>query len=231
MSEIFRRTLRERRAILWIGLPLVGLSVVPVALGASVEAAFGAGALMMVLFSAGLVSRDVRSGALQMLLARPLYRSTYLLGRFLGVLALESVFLAGAGLCASGVGLLSHHPVSAGALLVSAAGTLLQTSLYAALLLLFSTFLPGFGDVLAYVLLWIVFGVGTQIAAAMQRESLQRLVSAAKNQVLPEPSWVAILRTGRWLDPAAGAWALALAGALALAAFIFSRRELSYAND
>ena len=231
MIEIFRRTLRERRAILWIGLPLVGLSVVPVALGAPAEAAFTAGALMMVLFSAGIVSRDIRSGALQMLLARPIHRSTYLLGRFLGAVALEGVFLAGAGLCAAGVGLLSHHPVSIGALLIPAAGTILQTSLYAALILLFSTFLPGFGDVLAYVLLWIVFAVGAQIAGAMRHEGLQKLVSASKDQVLPEPSWAAILHAGRWLVPAAGAWALALAGSLALAAFIFSRRELSYAND
>ncbi len=231
MREILRRTLRERWPVLLAGIPLLALSVLPVALGASAEAAFGAGALMMVLFSAGIVSRDIRSGALQMLLARPIYRSTYLFGRFLGALALEGLYLLAAGLSAWAAGRIFGHPVSPGALLLPAAGTFLQTSLYGAILLLFSTFLPGYGDVLTYVLLWIVFGVGLQISAAAHAERLERVVSTVKGQILPEPAWALLLRSGRWLDRDAGAWALALAGALSLAALIFSKRELSYASD
>lgn len=231
MIEVLRRTMRERWPLLLIGLPLLFLSVVPVALGAPPETAFGAGALMMVIFAAGIVARDIRSGTVQMILARPLRRSGYLFGRYFGVVFLEAIFLAGAAAAGWAVGQISHHPVPMGVELLAALGRLLQASLYGALLLLFSTFLPGYGDVLGYVLLWILFGIGGQIAAALERDAVRRVIGTVKNQVLPEPPWEGILRSGRWLHPAAGAWALAVAGALAVATLVFSAREFSYAHE
>jgi ABC-type transport system involved in multi-copper enzyme maturation permease subunit len=231
MREVLRRTVRERWRYLLVGALLIGFGALAVAAGGPAGTAFAGSSLMVVLFSSGIVSRDARSGTLQMLLARPIRRSDYLLGRYLGVLTLEACFLAAAFLIAWATGALSHHAVPVRETLLSGAGYFLQSSLYAALILCFSTFVAGYGDVLTYVLLWVLMGAGIQIGRALELPRLRTVFEFLKNQILPEPGWAKILSAQKWLAPEAGAWALAVAGFLALAALIFSRRQFSYASE
>ena len=100
-----------------------------------------------------------------MILARPIRRTSYLFGRYLGILRPTRIFLAGrpglAVLFAVGAAARwSTHgrrppsrstPLGRG----DGGGAFLNALLFAAILLFFSTFLRGYADVLAYLVLSI----------------------------------------------------------------------------
>jgi ABC-type transport system involved in multi-copper enzyme maturation permease subunit len=228
--EIVRRTLRQRWKLLLIGFALSLIGILAEAGGAGADAVFAPTILVAVLLSIGIVARDVRTGAVQMILARPIRRSSYLAGRYLGVVVLIGAFVA-VNLLAGAV---ATPSASRGALvpgLVSAAtAAFLQGGLTAALILFFSTFLPGVGDVIFYVLLQLGFDLVYGLSRARSARAAAALL-AAKSQILPDPDWGRVFSDGRWLDPAVAAWILALTAALAGANWIFSRRQFGYGRD
>jgi ABC-type transport system involved in multi-copper enzyme maturation permease subunit len=200
--------------------------------------AFQTASLALIALGAGVVSRDISSGAVQMILARPISRTGYLLGRWLGVLWAFTLFLALTGvlvvLFSFAVFPAMHasvEPLSLPSLLRGGASALLDGVLFSATLLCLSTFLPGYGDLIAYFLLVVGLGSLQSLGGALKRPALETAARLVHENLMPDPDWTELL-SGRWatLD-AAARWALAVAGLMLVAALIFRRRQFAYGQD
>ena len=131
--------------------------------------------LLAILVSAGAVAGEVDSGALQSVLARPLRRSTVLLGKFLGLgalLAAYTALLQAAVLVLAAVLAGGHLPDPA-----AVVGWLcLEPVILLALTLLGSTFLPTVANGAACVLLYGIAVAGgslEQLGTFIGRPGLQ----------------------------------------------------------
>jgi ABC-type transport system involved in multi-copper enzyme maturation permease subunit len=228
--EMVRRFLRQK-----LGSPLILIGMAAFALLFAI--AFGGradtGASLIVLFvlAAGSVSRDASSGALQMILARPIRRSEYLFGRYLGIAAAFAIFLFATFALALLFPFLASTDVNAAATARALAGSFLQGMLVAAMLVFFSTFLPGYADVLGFFLLGLLLGVPGILAQWLKVPWLARLGTALHENVSPTVPWDEVLRGENPLRVTTGRFALALVGFLAAALVIFSRREFTYGQD
>lgn len=180
--------------------------------------------------AAGSVSRDVSSGALQMILSRPIRRTEYLFGRYLGILASYGLFLAVTSALIFLVVQLTTGSTAEDASplrLVLLAGDAFATGAFqAAILLMFSTFLPGIADLLGLLVLFLVLHL-----PPWNKTWLRNAADAARENLLPQVSWNEALRGAGILGAATGRWVFALTVYLVLAAVIFSRRELPYGQD
>ena len=241
MIEMVRRFLRQK-----FGSPAIAIALGVMALLTAVtaalsdpERALSTGFVAIVLIAAGSVSKDASGGALQMILTRPIPRSTYLFGRYFGILAAYAIFLALTG--ALTVLLANTLPRLPGARTPSGfamlplgrglAGAFLDALLFAAILLFFSTFLRGYADVLAYVVLSIFLSLLPGFGRAIGKPWLQRGAEALRKNVLPDVDWSEVLRGHQVLAEPTGRWVLAVAVFLSLAAIVFSKREFSYGHD
>jgi ABC-2 family transporter len=239
--EMVRRYLRQKfgsvGVVIALGL-LALLTAFPLAASGH-EASFeSSGFLTILILAAASVSKDASSGTLQMILARPIRRVDYLLGRYCGILLAYGVCLAvTAGIALALSPLLrvllggGGGPLSLTGMARGAAGALLSGALFASILLLFSTFLPGYGDVLAYLLLSLLLALPEILGPPLGLPWLSKIGPVARDNVLPRVAWGEVLRGNRVLSAEVGAYALAVAAYLTLAAVIFSRREFSYGRD
>jgi len=238
--EMARRFLRQRFGSPAMATALGVLAVMTALQGAlsGPEQALGAGFLAILLISAGSVSRDISGGAIQMILSRPIRRTSYLYGRYAGILAAYAIFLA----VAAGLTLLlsaifpriigaAAAPIRLGAIGRGVGTAFADALLFSAILLFFSTFLRGYADVLAYILLSILLGLLPGLGSALRKPWLARAGEKIRENVLPKVDWSEIFQGRGLLGDATGRWALALAAFLALAAIVFSRREFSYGQD
>jgi ABC-2 family transporter len=233
MSEMVRRFLHQRfgNPGLVLGLAAIGILTMISLMSGRGGTAF----LALLLLTPGVISRDVSSGTAQMILARPIRRSDYVLGRYLGVLVSYVVFL--------GVALLlaliarpffstffgSRSAIGVGEMMGVAGSDWLEGALFAATLLFFSTFLPGFGDLLAYFLLQI--GLTVMQGLGRQYPWLGRFATITRANVFPDVDWSAVFRGDGAFSASTGRFVLALSVFLIGALFIFSRREFSYGQD
>jgi ABC-type transport system involved in multi-copper enzyme maturation permease subunit len=231
MTAMVERFLRQK-----FESPLVVVTLAVLALLVATPPALSAGPARLVallLIASGAVSRDASSGALQIILARPISRTEYLGGRLLGVMAAYAIFLAAATIFAF---LLSFQLGNMAALLSPAlpralAGAFLDGLQVAALLLFFSTFLPTFGDALGYLFLWISFSAAAGFGTALGRDGLARAASVVQANVLPEVRWNAVFSGRDIPTEALGRWVLAVAVCFVLAAVVLNRREFAYGQD
>ncbi|MCA1581597.1 MAG: hypothetical protein LC796_09440 [Acidobacteria bacterium] len=235
MKEMIRRYMAQKLGSVGACLSLLLIAI----LSAMMLQAGRPGLTVFVLFvlAGGLVSRDASSGALQMILSRPILRVEYLLGRYFGVMIAFAGYLVFTFLLAVGIdrlarvaGASSQSSFSAATALARSAEELPKGALYAAVLLFFSTFLRGFGDVLAFVIGSVILNLVPQLAMGLQKPGIVRFFRAAGANLTPEPEWSRVFH-GALLQPPAGRYALALAGYLLLAIVIFNRREFSYGAD
>jgi hypothetical protein len=180
--------------------------------------------------AAASVSRDVSSGALQMILSRPIRRTQYLFGRYVGILVSFALFLVFTSLLAFVVVSLAAPgaaaEVSPARLAALTGETFLSGAFPAAILLFFSTFLPGIADLLGLLILSIVLHLPGSAGSV-----LWRVAEVARENMLPDVLWKDVLGGQGVALAAAGRWVFALTVYLALAAVVFSRRELPYGND
>ena len=165
-----------------------------------------------------------------MILSRPIRRTQYLFGRYAGILVAFALFLVFTSLVAFVVVSLAA-PAMAGSvsparLATLTYETLLSGAFTSAILLFFSTFLPGIADLLGLLMLYIVLhlpgGYGTVFT---------RVSEVARENMVPEVSWSDAFRGQGFALAAAGRWVFALTVYRALAAVVFSRRELPYGHD
>jgi len=216
--------------------PLVTVTLAVLALLVAAPPALSGGPARLVallLIASGAVSRDASSGALQMILARPISRTEYLGGRLLGIMAAWAIFLAAATIFAvvlafryGGTELLRSWSLPR--LLV---GALLDGLQVAVLLLLFSTFLPAFGDALGFLFLFIAFSTASAFATAVGKTSLAKAARVAQENLLPEVRWESALSGHAFPAEALGRWILAVTLCFVLAAVVLSRKEFAYGQD
>lgn len=236
MIEMVRRFLRQK---LGSPLTLIALSFLALLSALSMAASSNpqggleglARGLVVFLLSEGLSGRDEASGALQMILARPVRRTEYLVGRYLGVLACFVIFLVASALASIALSPLFGTRPDGRALLVSLGGGLLDAALLAAVLAFFGTFLPGWGNVLAYVMIYLGITVPAALAIPLHRPNIASVINTIRQNVLPLVSWHEVLRGQNVLRASVGQYGLALAGFLLAALVVFSRREFAYGQD
>jgi len=96
--------------------------------------------------AAGLIGQEVSSGVLTLTLARPLRRSDYVLGRWLGASALATACVVLQVAVATGVAILRHGEPTLALVAVKLAEGALAVTGASAVLLLFSSLVPGLGD-------------------------------------------------------------------------------------
>ncbi len=186
------------------------------------------GYLVLLVLGAASVSKDASSGGLQMILARPIRRTDYLFGRYLGIVAAFAAFVA---VCAL-LGGLVHAIWGAGGTPFSPLATLanlgygtLWAAQIAAILVFFSTFLPGYGDVIA------VLGIEILLSVQTTAPGYQEAARAIRRQVLPVVPWEKVFGGEPSALAAAGRGVLAAVVFLVAAAAIFARREFAYGRD
>jgi ABC-type transport system involved in multi-copper enzyme maturation permease subunit len=240
MIEMVRRFLRQKFSNLGVVIALSAMALLAASqLAASGgQAGFEVGSLAVIVIAAACVSKDASGGGLQMILCRPIRRSDYLLGRFCGILAAYGLFLLGA----VGLALLFSRalgpmlgaqapPLAFGALARQIAAALLGAIGMAAPILLLSTFLPGYGDVLGFILLTPLLAIPELLAQILKAPGLQKVGDALRKNLLPSVDWSAALAGRNPLGEATGRWVLAVVVYLVLALWSFSRREFAYGQD
>jgi ABC-2 family transporter len=234
--EMVRRFVRQRFGSPGLVVALVVLSLLETLSLASrggAERGFGMASWAIFVLAAGSVSRDVSSGALQMILSRPIRRTQYLFGRYAGILLSYALFLLVTCAIALLVSAIPRPGGSTGAslsiagLAVAAGGAFLQGAFQAAILLFFSTFLPGIADLLGLLLLYLVLNLPQGLPVPW----LRRAAETGRANLLPDVDWGDVFRGHAATSAAMGRWVFALSVYLALAAVIFSRRELPYGHD
>jgi len=207
------------------------------------------GAVLAVFLTLGVVRGDAESGLLQPIVVRPIGRTTMLLARFAGAALLSAAYVIVVYLAAWAITEATGH-WSPDHLLGPALGLALAVAIIAALSLLASTVL----SVTAQgIVVFMVFGAGltagllAQIGHAINSDSLHTIGRVASWALPFEGLYAAGLHglisgtsglTGvvLQLGPFGGSeaagpdligWAFVyLVGVLALAAFVFSRRDL-----
>ncbi len=237
MIETARRFLAQKSGSVGIWLALVALALLgSMPLRAGTPLAFIVTMAVFVL-AAGIVARDASSGALQMILARPILRAEYLLGRFFGGVVAVLVFLGATLLVtflldrAVALAGWTGDALPWGEALRVVAEEVPHAILNLAILLFFSTFLRGMGDVLAFLLFGLIFSVVPGIAGIMHQPKLASVSNAILQNLAPDGAWRDIFHGGKLLQTGTAQWVLALAVYLLAATLVFNRREFSYGQD
>ena len=173
-----------------------------------------------------------------MILSRPIRRTDYLMGRYLGVLAAYAILLVATAAMTvffsavlprvgpSFSALLDPGRVAGGVL-----GGFLNGALFAAMLLFFSTFLRGYSDVLAVILLNLALSLPEGLANLLRRPWIERVGDVVRENVLPRVEWGRAIRDHHLLGEPTGRYALALTAFLFFAVLVFSRRQFAYGQD
>ncbi len=234
------RFLRQKFSSAGVVVALSALALLSAAqaAGSGGRAGLETAVLPLLVLAAGCVSKDSASGALQMILCRPIRRSDYLLGRYVGILAGFAAFLAVAAALAvlfsrvllPLMGSLAP-PLSFPALGTQLLATLLGGTATAATILLLSTFLPGYGDALGYILLTPIFALPELAGQILKAPWLGKLGGSLRENLLPTLDWSAVLQGRNALGEPTGRWVLALVLDLVFALAIFSRKEFAYGQD
>ena len=237
MIEMIRRFLRQKfgSAPIVIALSvLVLLSVMPL-LASGGQTGTGASTVVLFVLAAASVSKDASSGALQMILARPITRSAYLFGRYLGILAAYAAFLIAVLVLALALsrifGSSGGRQVNLGSAGIAILGEFLEGMLIAAILVFFSTFLPGYADLLGYFLLLLLLQVPRALSGSLNWPWLTRFGQIASENLHPSVPWDEVLRGQNVLRAATGCYVLAVTAFLLLASVVFARREFAYGQD
>jgi len=179
----------------------------------------------------GLIGQDMSSGTLQLLFARPVSRGEYVLSRWLGA-ALAASCLVVVQL-AIGVGFMALHNEAPAAreLALFAGGQVLSVFGTISVLLLFSTLLPGIGDIIA-IIVTLFTGQALQLGAALFKAPwLARAGVEVGRFVAPALDLAALFGGGpiSWFEVVSYFSTVTLCVALAIV--ILNRRELSYATE
>ena len=231
MTTLWRQRLTSpvRLAVLAMlaGVPLLAVAFMP---GAGL-AMLGGGQGLILTLGAGMIGQDVSSGVLQLLCARPVRRSEYVVSRWLGVaiaaaaISLFQLIIGSALMAARG----AAPPLQD--ILLFGAGRALESLGIAAVLALFSSLIGGFGDLAIYLIVNLGAGViqmagqvkrwlwvermGAEIIGALSPTiDVQRIITAS-----PMP-WFPIV-----------SYASTIVLCLALAIVVVNRKELSYASS
>jgi len=223
-----RLTSAVRMAVVAVlcGFPLLMVTFMP-AMGMT---PLGNAQGIMLALAAGMIGQDVSSGVLQLLCARPVRRSEYVVSRWLGValaglaISLAQLAIAGAVLAARGA------PPSPQQMALFAATRAFECFGLGAVMALLSSLIGGFGDLALYLIASVVGGVLQIAGQAKHWTWMDRLASEFQQTLTPTLDLQRLIAASPmpWFPIVSYLSAVALA--LALAIVVMNRKELSYAS-
>jgi ABC-type transport system involved in multi-copper enzyme maturation permease subunit len=178
---------------------------------------------LALILGAGSIGRDVSSGVLALLLTRPLQRTTYLMAKWTAVtaavaglacltLTVQTVLLRSKGVDISGGELWSAAFSS-----VTSAGGL------AAVLVLFSVFMPGAAD----IALWVALNL---VGFLVQRVLPMRVHTEWRSFLQPTLAWASTFGATSISWFSLSSYLSTVTLCLCVAALALNRKEISYAS-
>ena len=185
---------------------------------------------LMLALGAGMIGQDVSSGVLQLLCARPVRRSEYVLSRWLGVgLAGLAISLLQLGIASTLLAMRGAPPTAQQALLF-AATRLFECLGMAAVLALLSSLIGSLGDLALYLIAGLTGSVLQAVSQMKGWTLLERLAGEIVQALTPtiDVQRVVMASPTPWFPIVSYASTVALA--LALAIVVVNRKELSYAS-
>jgi len=185
---------------------------------------------LMLALAAGMIGQDVSSGVLQLLCARPVRRSEYVLSRWMGValagiaISLVQIAIASALLAARGYAPAPQQVV------MFAVTRLLECLGLGAVFALLSSLIGGIGDLGLYLIAMVTGGVLSMAAQVKHWMWLDRIASQVSASLTPTIDLQRLLTATPmpWFPIVSYASTVALC--LALAIVVVNRKELSYAS-
>jgi len=232
-TTIFLTTLRQRfsspvRLLLVAVVLLFPVGFAMLAGPAALQAA-RAGGVFAFLLGAGILGQESSSGVFQLLFARPVRRWEYVVSRWLavsaGACALVIVQVALVCLVLASKGLPESHE-----LLILVAEQMLSAIGTTSVILLYSSFLSGVGDVLGILMTAIAGQVLNGIGQLRQSEAMVRVATEITRFVTPQLALGSQWSSGvPWFDLFSYLSTVTLSVAVAVVAL--NRREISYASE
>lgn len=226
---LWRQRLTSPLRVVVLGfMLLVPLLIVAASRAAGLSPLGDAVGLVLVL-GVGAIGQDVSSGVLQLLFARPVRRSEYVLSRWLAIgigasaLALSQIVLAWAILAAGGA------PPAPQDVALFAAGRILETFGIGAVLVLLSSLIAGYGDLAIYVLATMAAGMIGMVGQFRSSPALARAGEELHGFLVPRIDLAqALVGSPPWFEITS--WLSTVTLCLALAILVMNRKELSYAS-
>lgn len=207
--------------------PLLGALFMPAAGLSLLGDSYG----VALVFAAGMIGQDVSSGTLQLLLARPVRRSEYVLGRWLGA-ALGTLAVVWTQIAIATLLLAARDATPAARnVLALAGGDALLAIGMAAVMALLSSLVPGLADLGLLLITNVTVTALGAFAQFKHWEALARGAQEIGRFLKPEVSLAPLLLGGAvsWFEIVS--WLSSVTLCLALAIVVTNRRELSYASS
>jgi ABC-type transport system involved in multi-copper enzyme maturation permease subunit len=222
LSSVMRITLLFLAVLFPLGIvyanPMGGLS----GLGGSLGIAL--------ILSAGLIGQDLSSGVLQLLFARPIRRSEYVLNRWLAAasaataLSIARILVAAIILAARGM------PASASSMAITAGNDAITAFGITAVITLFSSLVGGFGDLALLFVSMISSQMLQGLGGLMQNPVVSRAGAELEGFLNPHVELAQCLTLSAFPWFMVVSYASTVALCLALAIVAMNQRELSYAS-
>jgi hypothetical protein len=209
----------------FVGMPLLGVAFMHAGLSV-----LGDSLGVVLVLGAGMIGQDVSSGVLQLLFARPVRRPGYVLSRWLGVaIAASAVALVQLGLALAMMAARGSLP-GAQEILLYGTGRVLGSFGLAAVLALFSSLVPGFGDLGLFLIGQLSGGVVSMVGQMKSWPWMERMGREFLASMQPSLDLAQIVHASPmpWFPIVSYASTVTLCLALAMVAI--NRKELSYAS-
>ena len=221
IAAIIRETLRRR----WTGVyfylfvaAIVMLAVVTVM--SDLEAEAGLGPAMLAFFLAfELIGPEASSGSLQLVLARPVRRSSYLLARYAGVVLSATGVILIAAIAALVTAAIAEIPIDARPFAKALIATVVDTFFPMAMIAFFGAFTSSFANALLYLFYLVAVTVSASKVAELAPRFHARVWPELTPQVVPGVLSGHLVAISNALV------------VLVLAALILNRRELGYGKE
>jgi ABC-type transport system involved in multi-copper enzyme maturation permease subunit len=230
MHTMIQRALSPARSLLVLaiaGFPAMLLAFAPQIGPHLLES----GGLIALILGAGLIGQETSSGVIQLLLARPVSRAEYVYSRWFAVGAFAAAVVLVEVTLGASVMALRGVPPPIGATAIVAVEQVLAAFGLLSVLALFSSLLPGVGDVLAWVVANVAGGVLQMVGGAMRVPGLVRASEEIGRFLSPTLSLHGVYGGGviSWFQLIS--YFSTVTACLALAILVLNRREFSYATD
>lgn len=212
--------------LLIVGIPILITAAMP-QVGFSVAGKLTGVALV---FAIGLIGQDLSSGVLQLLFARPVRRSEYVMSRWFAAGSMSALVGIGQAVVIALVMMARGAAPGMADTLTFMGERLFEGFGLAAVFVLLSSLVNGVGDVALWIGVQFACGIGGMIAQAKGWTAVARAateISGSMNPNLP----IAQIANGLAPWAPASAYLSTVTLCLAIAVLVMNRRELSYASS
>ena len=213
-----------------LAFAIVGLNILTSAFtGSPVPDAFSAVYLTLVL-GGGAIGRDVSSGAIHLILVRPVRRSEYVLNRWLAVFLTTSLVVIVQGAIILLLLLAGGRGVPFDMIALNLSEQILIIVGLSAVLIFLSSLVGGNGDVALFVVGFLMGSVISLIGSATQKTWLADIGHEITRFLIPRLELTGGVESLTALAVPLASWGFSVTLCLALAILVLNRREFSYAS-